>query len=180
MMIKSGMGVAVAAIAIVLFAVGAGWMALRLIRSNRDAVIATVPVAPEQSVAVKSAGELVVSLEVPRLTTDYRAWELEVIEGSQQRIHVMKWGGPRATGTVTGISTIKVPVGRLTLASPDTLTLRVKGLTPGSNYAESNLVLARPHLSRMALQIVGIVVCGVGMLLSLIWGLWLLGVVKST
>ena len=179
MMIKSGLGVAVAAIALVLFAIGAGRMALLLIRGNRDATISTLPVVPEQTVAITSPGELVVSFEVPRLTTDYREWKLEVREDSTQRIHRMEWGGPRATGAVTGISTIKIPVGRLTLAKPESLTLRMSGLAAGVS-AEAHIILARPHLARMAVQIVGIVICGVGTLLSLIWGLWLLGVVKSS
>jgi hypothetical protein len=101
------------------------------------------------------------------------------VEDSTNRNHLMKWGGPRSTGAVTGISTVKIPVGRLTLARPDKLTVRVKGLAPDTNYSTSHVVLARPHLARMAMQIVGLVVCGVGMLLSLLWGLWLVGVVKT-
>ncbi|MEP6709735.1 MAG: hypothetical protein ABJB32_06345, partial [Verrucomicrobiota bacterium] len=33
-------------------------------------------------------------------------------------------------------------------------------------------LLSRPYLGRMVLQIIGIVVCSVGMLLSLLLGLW--------
>jgi hypothetical protein len=180
MMIKSGIGLGLAGVAFALFCFGAGWMALWLVRSNRSAVISTLPVLPEQTTAVKSPGELVVSIEVPRMTTDYRQWEIEIVESSTRRIHLMKWGGPRATGAVTGISTVKIPVGRLTLAQPDRLTLRVKGLAPGEDHSTSHLVLARPHLARMAMQIAGMVVCGVGILLSLLWGLWLLGLLKAS
>ena len=42
MMIKSGPGLAVAVLAFGLFCVGAGWMALRLIRGNRAAVVASL------------------------------------------------------------------------------------------------------------------------------------------
>jgi hypothetical protein len=179
MMIKSGVWLAVAGIAFGLFCIGAGWMALRLIRSNRAAVISTLPLRSEQTVAVEAPGELVVSIEAPRMTTEYRRWEFEIVEESTKRIHLMKYGGPRSTGAVTGISTIKIPIGRLTLARPDKLTVRAKGLEPDVDYSTYHLVLARPHLARMALQIVGLVVCGVGMLLSLLCGLWLLGVVKA-
>lgn len=177
---KSAVWIAVAGIAFVFFCVGAAWLALRLIASNRAAVIATLPVKPEQTVAVESPGELVVSVEVPRMTTAYREWEFEILEAGTQRTNRMKWGGPRSTGTVTGMSTIKVPLGRLALARPDTLTVRVNGLGTGADHATSRVILARPHLARMALQIVGLVVCGVGTLLSVIWGLWLLGVVKAS
>jgi hypothetical protein len=180
MMIKSGLGVAVAGVAGVLFAVGAGWIATQLIRSNRAAVIATLPLLREQTVAIETAGELVVSIEVPRLTTEYRQWEIEVVEAHTRRSHGMRYGGPRATGAVKGLSTIKIPLGRLSLAQPGNLTLRVKGLAADANYSAYHIVLARPHLARMALQIVGLVGCGVGMLLSLLCALWLMGVLKAS
>jgi hypothetical protein len=180
MMIKSGLWVAVAGVALVLFCAGAAWTALRLIRGNRAAVVATLPLLSEQVVAVESPGELVVSIEAPRMATEYRQWEFELLEASTRRTHLMKYGGPRSTGAVTGISTIKIPVGRLTLERPDKLTIRVKGLSADANYSTYHIVLARPHLARMAVQIVGLVLCGVGTLLSLLWGLWLLGVVKAS
>src|SRR5688500_882287 len=165
---KTGLWLAVAGMVFVVCAAGAGWMALRLVRSNRAAVIATAPLRAEQVVAVAAPGELVVSIEVPRLSTDYRQWEIEIVEAGTRRTHAMKWGGPRSTGNVTGISTIKVPLGRLTLERPESLTVRVKGLASNTNYAQYNIILARPHLARIALQVVGLVFCGVGMLLSLL------------
>jgi hypothetical protein len=178
-MIKSGIGIAVAGVAFVVFGLGAGWVATQLIRSNRAAVIATLPLLREQTVAIEAPGELVVSIEVPRLTTDYRQWEIEVVEAHTKRAHGMRYSGPRATGAVKGLSTIKIPLGRLTLAQPGELTLRVKGLAPDANYTAYHIVLARPHLARIALQVVGVVVCGVGMLLSLLRALWLMGVLKA-
>ncbi len=180
MMIKSDIGLVAAGAAFILFAFGAGWMALRLIRSNRAALITTMPAIAEQTFTVPSAGALVVSFEVPQLTTEYRRWELEVEETSSRRTHRMKWGGPRATGVVKGFSKMKVPIGELTLAQPDTLTFRLTGLAPAPDQTAYHIVLSRPHLARMALQIVGIVACGVGTLLSLLWGLWLLGVLKAS
>ena len=179
MMIKSGLGLAVAVVACPIFAIGAGWFAMNLIRSNRTAVLSTLPVKAEQTVSAKLDGEVVVSLEIPQLSTEYRSWELEVIENGSRQTHHMKWGGPRATGAVKGFSTMKVPVGQLTLANPDTLTIRVKGLAADQSYADSQIVLTRPYLGRMALQIIGIVVCAIAALLSLLGGLWALGVLKT-
>jgi hypothetical protein len=178
MLIKSTLALVVAGVALVAFGVGAGWMALRLIRGNRAAVIASLPLVPEQTVRVEAPGELVVSIEVPRLATDFRQWEFEVVETSAQRVHRMTWGGPRATGKVSGISTVKIPLGRVTLAQADHLAVRVEGLAADGDYSAYHIVLARPHLARIALQVLGLVFCGVGMLLSLLWGLWQLGVVK--
>jgi hypothetical protein len=180
MMIKSGMGFTVAVVAFGLCCAGVGWIAARLIRGNRAAVISSLPLVAQQTVAVASPGELVLSIEVPRLATDYRLWEFEVGESRGKRTHAMKWGGPRSTGAVTGISTVRIPLGHLTLAHPDELTLRVKGLAPGTDYSAYHIVLARPHLLRMIVQIIALVLCGVGMLLSLIRGLWLMGLVKAS
>jgi hypothetical protein len=180
MMIKSGMGLAMAVVVFGLGSAGAAWMAARLIRGNRAAVVSSLPLVVQQTVVVESPGDLVLSIEVPRLATDYRQWEFEVGESRSKRSHIMKWGGPRSTGAVTGISTVKIPLGHLNLVHPDQLTLRVKGLAPDTDYSAYRIVLARPHILRMAVQITGLVLCGVGMLLSLIWGLWLMGVVKAS
>lgn len=180
MMIKSGMGLTLAITVFVLCVVGAGWLALRLVRGNRAAVIASLPLVAQQTVTMELPGEFVVSVEVPRMATDYREWEFEVAEERSKRSHLMKWGGPRSTGAVTGVSTVKIPLGRLTLAQPDQLSLRVKGLTPDGNYSAYRIILARPHLLRMAVQITGLALCGVGMLLCLLWGLWVMGVVKAS
>jgi hypothetical protein len=179
MMMKSGVGVACAGLVFVLCAAAAVWLAHRLVRSNRASLVARLPAIQEQNFTVKEAGELVVSLEVPQLTTAFRDWEVEVTETQSRRIHRMRWGGPRSTGTVKGFSAVKVPIGRLLLTQPETLNFRLKGLAPGSDYASSHIVLARPHLTRMALQIAGIVLCAVGALLCLLWGLWQLGLLKT-
>src|SRR5688572_5849749 len=89
MMVKSSVWLAVAGVAFAFCALAAGWMALRLIRSNRAALISTLPVLPEQTVAVESPGEIVVSIEVPRLTTEYRRWEIEAVENSTGRTHTI-------------------------------------------------------------------------------------------
>ena len=180
MTVESGAWLAVAVVAFGLSCLGAGWMALRLIRSNRAAMISTLPLLPEQTVAIESHGELVASIEVPRMTTEYREWEFEIVEAGSGQRHLMRYGGPRSTGAVTGISTVKIPLGRFKLAQPGKLTVSVKGITSDANYSTYHVVLARAHLARMALQIAGLVLCGVGTLLSLIWTLWLLGVVRAS
>lgn len=180
MILRSGLGLGVAVAVFGLCGVGAVWMALRLIRDNRAAIIRTLPVLPEQTVRVAEPGELVVSIETPRLATDYRSWVFDVVEHATGRRHVMKYAGPRATGKVSGISTARIPLGRVTLPSADVLTVNVSGLAPTADHSAYRLVLTRPHLLRMALHIVGLVLCGIGALLCLLWGLWLLGIVKAS
>jgi len=48
----------------------------------------------------------------------------------------------------------------------------VIGLQAGADYSGSRIMLSRPYLARLVLQIVGIVVCAIGMLLSLLLALW--------
>ncbi|MEO6005188.1 MAG: hypothetical protein ABIZ04_01945 [Opitutus sp.] len=79
----------------------------------------------------------------------------------------------------TRFPTIKIPIGRLALANPDTLTIRVKGLSAEKSSADAQVILTRPYLGRMAFQIVGIVLCAVAALLSLLGALWTMGVLKT-
>jgi hypothetical protein len=73
---------------------------------------------------------------------------------------------------------MQVPIGRMIAARTGVYAVRVEGLQPGKDYSSYRLILSRPYMGRMVLQIVAIVVCGVGMLLSLIWALWLAGLLK--
>jgi hypothetical protein len=50
--------------------------------------------------------------------------------------------------------------------------VRVSGLQTGKDYSSSGLVFSRPYLGRMVGQILGTVVCVIGMLLSLLFALW--------
>lgn len=179
MAIKSGAGVALAGVGFVLLVIAAGWLAGRLIRGNRAAVIGTYPILPDQTIAVPVSGELVVNVEVPRLNRDFQDWDVEVIAGNSQRSHRMKWSGSYSHGVVKGFTTIRIPFGRVTTAEAERLTVRISGLEAGKDYTGSHLVLVRPHLARIALQVVGLVFCGIGMLLCVIGGLWCLGIVKN-
>jgi hypothetical protein len=60
----------------------------------------------------------------------------------------------------------------MTVPRPGTYLVRVTGLEPGKDYSGSRILLSRPYLGRMALQIVAIVICAVAALLCLILAAW--------
>lgn len=148
------------------------WIVIRFLRSNRNQVLATGKLLPEQELMIREPGELVLLLETPRLSTDYRNFEFEVVEQATGEKTKMKYSYARAQGAVHGVTTMRVPLGRMIAQGAGSYLVRVLGLQAGKDYSSSRIVFSRPYLGRMALQIFGIVVCAVGMLLSLLGALW--------
>jgi hypothetical protein len=70
------------------------------------------------------------------------------------------------------VRTVRIPFGRVTVARPGGYLVRVTGLDPARDYSRTRILLSRPYLGRMAVQIVGIVLCGVAALLCLILASW--------
>ena len=148
------------------------WVVAQLIRKNREQILATAALVAEQELAIREPGELVLLLETPRFGTDYRNFEFDIIENATgQRTH-MKYEYMRAQGAVYGMTTMRVPLGRMMAQRAGTYLMRVTSLQTGKDYSACRILLSRPYLGRMVLQIIGIVVCAVGMLLSLILGSW--------
>ena len=148
------------------------WVVAQLIRKNREQILATAALVAEQELAIREPGELVLLLETPRFGTDYRNFEFDIIENATgQRTH-MKYEYMRAQGAVYGVTTMRVPLGRMTAQRAGAYLMRVTGLQAGKDYSACRILLSRPYLGRMVLQIIGIVICGVGMLLSLLLGSW--------
>ena len=67
---------------------------------------------------------------------------------------------------------MRVPLGRVIVERPGSYLVRVGGLQEGADYARCRIMFSRPYLGRMVLQIIGIVICAIGMLLSLLLALW--------
>jgi hypothetical protein len=161
-----------ASILFVAFAVALIWVVMRLLRSNREQILATAPLLPEQEVTIRAPGEMILLIETSRFDTDYRNLEFEVLEKTPARSTKLKYGYMRGQGAVHGVTTMRVPIGNVIAQSPGTFVVRVTGLEPGRDYARSRMLFSRPYLGRMALQIIGIVLCAVGMLLSLLLAAW--------
>jgi hypothetical protein len=172
MIVQSWNILIMASVLFVMLGSGVTWFALRLIRSNRDQILATAALVAEQEVTIREPGEVVLIAEVPRFGSDFRNLEFEVIEQVTGHGTTMKYDYMRAQGAVYGLTTMRVPLGRMTALRAGRYLVRVTGLQVGKNYSASRILLSRPYLGRMVGQILGIVACAVGMLLSLLLALW--------
>lgn len=173
------MTTAIPAVTFVLLGIGLVWCVTNLVRGNRSDTLASGSIIPQQEITLAVSGDVVVLMEVPRTAADFRGFQIDLVEKQTGQVaSTMKYCVVTAQGTVYGVTTMKVPFGRIPLRA-SAYVVRIAGLQMGQDYSNYRLEFSRPYLGRMALQIVGIVLCGVGMLLSLLWGLWLAGLLKS-
>jgi hypothetical protein len=172
MIVKSWSLLLVTGMTFVTFGCVLVWIVARFIRSNRAQVLATGALVPEQKLTIADPGEVVLLLETPRFGSDYRNFEFEIVENATGDRTKMKYDFVRAQGAVYGVTTMRVPIGRMTASRAGGYALRITGLQAGKNYSNYRIFLSRPYLGRMVLQIVGVVLVAVGMLLSLLLALW--------
>lgn len=169
---------AVAGVAFVLLGMGLVYCVVSLIRGNREDILAVAPLVSEQAISIRSAGDALIMIETPRTSADYRALQLQVINQTGQG-HTFDYSLVRAQGAVYGVTTMQVPFGRMHV-TPGAYTVRISGLQSGKDYSAYRLMLSRPYMGRIAIQVIGIVLCGVGMLLSVIWAAWRAGWLHGT
>jgi hypothetical protein len=148
------------------------WVIIRLFRSNRAQLVASGPFLAEQEFAIREPAELLLIVEVPRFGSNFRELEFEVIEKATGRSTKLRYDFLRAQGAVYGVTTMRVPLGRVAPQNTGSYLVRITGLQPGADYSGSRIMLSRPYLARIILQIILIVLCAIGMLLSLLLALW--------
>lgn len=148
------------------------WVVARLLRSNREQLVAGGPLRAEQEFNIGQPAALVLLIEVPRFGSNFREFQFEVVEKASGQSTKLRYDFARAQGAVYGMTTMRVPLGRLIVRRPGSYLVRVEGLQPGTDYSRSRIMLSRPYLGRMILQTMGIVICAIGMLLSLLLAFW--------
>jgi hypothetical protein len=148
------------------------WVVARLLRSNREQLVAGGPLTAEQEFMIGEPAALVLLIEVPRFGSNFRQFEFEVVEKASGQSTKLRYDFLRAQGAVYGVTTMRVPLGRITVQRPGSYLVRIGGLQPGTDYSRSRIMFSRPYLGRMVLQIIGIVICAIGLLLSLLLALW--------
>lgn len=151
-----------------------------LIRGNQNSVLKSTTLVSGQEVRLDSIGEVVVLLEVPRISREFRNFQLHFTNRETGQQIALQYRYLTAQKSVYGVTTMKVPFGRMANTAPATWSVNVSGLEPGKDYSNYRLIFSRPYIGRMAMQIIGIVVCGVGMLLCVIWSCWLLGLMQAS
>lgn len=168
-------------LAAVLFLVclaGVTYFAAGLLRTTSASGLASVPVDRESEVTLP-AGEVVVDVETPRLSQEYRQFEVELIEA--RTAQVAKFAAPSSmVGRESyGVTTARIPFGRMT-AREGKYFVRVGNVRLGADYSTTRVILSRPYMGQLVGRIIGLVFCAVGALGSLIWGAWLAGWMKQS
>jgi len=148
------------------------WVVMRLLRSNREQLLASGPMTAEQEFVLREAVSLLLLIEVPRFGSDFRQLKFEVVDQASGRVTKLSYDSVRARGAVYGATTMRIPLGHVTVERPGLYLVRVGRLKPGADYSRYRIMFSRPYLRRMVLQIVGVVICAIGMLLSLLLALW--------
>jgi hypothetical protein len=169
---------AIAGSAFVLLGIGLVYCIMNLVRSNRQDILASVPLVTEQEISLAYAGEVLVAIETPRTSIDYRALQIQLIDKQTGHASTLSYSLVTAQGAVYGFTTMQVPFGRMN-AQAGVYAARIVGLQPGKDYSNYRLIVSRPYMGRIVLQVLGIVFCGVGMLLSVIWAAWRAGWLKA-
>ncbi len=178
MTIQSPGLLAIAGVAFVVLGIGLVFCVVNLIRGNREDVLASAPIVHEQGLTLASAGETLVVIEAPRTASDFRGFQIQLTDRQSGQSVAMSYSLATLQEPVYAVSTMQVTFGRFN-ANAGTYLVRIAGLQPGADYSRYRLMLSRPFMGRMALQIIGIVLCGVGMLGCVIWSAWLAGLMKS-
>ena len=104
------------------------WVVGRLLRSNREQLLTSGPMTAEQEFALREAATLLLLIEVPRFGSGFRELEFEVVEQASGRPTKLSYDLVRAQGAVYGVTTMRVPLGRVTVERPGSYLVRVGGL----------------------------------------------------
>ncbi len=169
---------AVGVVAAILFAAAFLVIAVRLVRDIRRDLLAAASLVPDQNV-VLPRGPVILAVEAPRLATAYRALRFQVSDGGGRAVADLAYRMTTASGAVYGVTRVKVPFGRFTVARSGPFRIRASGLAPDQDPSDYRLLFTRPYLARLALQIAGLVFCFAGAFLALLRALWLVGLMQK-
>jgi hypothetical protein len=174
-----GTSLAFAAIAFLLLAATLVGCVAKMLKSNRTDTLVAAPLAADQEIQLPSTGTARLILEVPRTSADYSNLRIALTEQQSGQTVTADYSMVTAQGTVYGVTTMKVPFGQPTVLRAGMYRARISGLQAGKDYSRYRLQISRPYLSRLILQIIILVFCGVGMLLDVIWVAWMAGWMKA-
>jgi hypothetical protein len=161
-----------------LLGAAAVWCVAKMLKSNRRDVLVSAPLMPEQEICLPSTGMVRLVLETPRTSGDYRNLRIELNEKQTGQSATASYSLLTAQAAVYGVTTMQVPLGPATMLPAGVYIARISGLRAESDYSRYRLIVSRPYIGRLSLQIIILVLCGTGMLLDLVWFAWLAGWMK--
>lgn len=141
--------------AMALGAVVLGFSIKSLLALLRDAEVARVPGAVEQTVAFKEPGTYVLHVEQPRLNTALHSagFSLRDARGSEVRSTAVIFHT-----TKSGFSTASISVRSFDVERAGSCRLVVSGVRADADLSRVELIFTRPYAAAMVLRILGIVV----------------------
>jgi len=167
-----------AGVAFILFGIALVWCVVSMLKSNRTDILASAPLAVEQEIQIPYTSKARILLETPRTSSEYSNLRIELIERQTGRSVTGAYSFVTAQGAVYGVTTMQVPFGPEMSLPAGVYLARISGLQAGNDYSRYRLLISRPYIGRLTLQIIALVLCGVAMMLDLVWAAWLAGLMK--
>ncbi len=157
----------------------ASWCVASMLRNNRKDILVSTPIAPELEFRLPSTGMARLLVESPRTSASYRNMRIELTEQQTGETVSAEYSLVTAQGAVYGLSTMQVPFGPPRMLRAGVYRARIGGLDSAIDNSRYRLIISRPYMARLVLQIIVLVLCGVAMLLDLIWAVWSAGLLKT-
>ncbi len=131
---------------------------MNVIRVSRQSQILSVPVIGQQEVGFPEAGEVILCVQGPQLSTRFGGLSYELSRDS-----IVVPGRPTLGQSQTsGFSWVRVDMRVYRIPAPGKYTLRISGLEPGASPDnQHSIVFTRPNLMRSLPYILGIVFGGI-------------------
>ncbi len=105
------------------------WVVARLVRSNREQIVATLPLREEQELKLGQPASLLLMVEVPRVGSNFRNLEFEIIEKATGQSARLSYDFARAQGAIYGLTTMRVPIGPVEVPHAGSYLVRIFGFT---------------------------------------------------
>jgi hypothetical protein len=157
----------IAALLCLLCASGAIWFAIAVLRTTTSSALASIPVDRDSTVTFDSPGEIVVEVETPRLSQEFRLFEIAIINAATGEATKFAYHFNPVGAQSHGVTTMKVPFGRM-FAPAGQYFVRIANVSTDADHSNTRVILSRPYMGRLAAQIVALVLCAVGALGSVI------------
>jgi hypothetical protein len=89
----------------------------------------------EQQFVLRETGQLLLLVEVPRIGSNFRQLEFELLEKATGQSTRMHYDFMRAQGAVYGVTTMRVPIGRFVAQREGSYLMRITGLQSDADYS---------------------------------------------
>jgi hypothetical protein len=150
--------VAVVAIALL------SWTVLRLVRTVRKSVVASVPVREQQQVTFDKSGDFALSLEAD-IGSRLGGLQFSLLSGGGATVPLHRI---LVRTKVSSFSRARVELYSFTLSSPGTFTLRVEGLEPADSNGSDAIVFTRRFQGTLVTHILALIVLGAAFIGSIV------------